>query len=1155
MRPTTRLLCAGVGAALLSLGTPLTQAQTQRVPSRIVSQVDDTRTVQLKGTVHPLARPEFDRGAVADSQPVSRMLLMLQRSPAQEAALEQLIDAQHSKGSGSYHAWLTPEQFGKQFGPSDQDLQAVTDWLTNQGFQIAKVGAGRTLIEFSGNAAQVRSAFHTELHKFAVNGETHIANSSDPSIPEALAPVVRGVASLNDFPRHSHSHNKGEYRMNRETGQIKPLYTFGDPAKYAIGPADFYKIYNVPASATGANVTIAIVSDSNINAQDVIDFRTLFNLPQNFTQANNVLVNGPDPGLTGDEGEADLDVQWAGAVAPQANILLVTTANTQSNPTQITSGTDLSAVYIVDNDPAVNGVPASILSYSFGECEPNLGASANTFYNSLWQQAAAEGITVTVSTGDSGAAACDPDPTAPITTAAVDGLAVNGIASTAYDTAVGGSDFEASAQPVTPPNTYWGATNTTVNGSPFGSALQYIPEITWDDSACAAAFPQGCTTVDPNGFDLAAAGGGPSNCGYWTGTNGHCQNGYPSSLAPYQSGVNNVFTTVRTIPDVSFFASNGENGVAVIVCESDANPEGASCSLSSPYTDFSLVGGTSISAPSFAGVVALLNQKTGTRTGNANYGLYALAASDTNYKSGNCNATQAGGPNSACVFNDITMGNNSVACVLGSTSNADGSTNWCNPGNGVNTSFGVTVLNGTNTQAYQAGAGYDAATGLGTINVGNLLTNWNNANRSATTTGITVPSPSGGTPSGTNFTATIGVTPSSATGNVALIALSSSDPTSVLAVIGGKTSNGVTSPFQLTSNSNGIISVQTNLLPPGTAYVAASYSGDATHAGSTSTPKALTSTVTGANNSTKVALSFVTFDSNGNPQLSTSKSVSYGSQYIMNAVVTNNGTNCGYAYPATAPPIPCPTGKIALTDNNQPLNDFPSGPNFNATNIAKLSNQGGLVEDSYVQLPGGSHSIQAQYTSGDANYQSGSSNTISVTITPAGTTMMVAGVANSSTSVTLTAFVGSSSNSNQGPTGTVQFTSNGSNLGSAVTCTPAAANSNNGASCTAQLTTTVAALYPPPTNDPRPTLPLLPMMFAALSLLLFAAGWRWIPQNRRRAYVYAGLLTFALMAVGIEGCGGGGGGGGGGTTLSIGASYAGDTNYGSSSGTTSVVLP
>jgi len=189
--------------SLAILATPAVQAQTHPVPSRVTAKVEDTRTVELKGNVHPMARPEFDRGAVADSQPMTRMLLTLQRSTEQETALQQLMDAQQTKGSSNYHAWLTPEQFGKQFGPSDADVQAVTDWLTRQGFQVSKVAAGRGAIEFSGNVAQVRNAFHTEIHKFAVNGGEHIANVSEPAIPAALAPVVKGGSGVEHVPAES----------------------------------------------------------------------------------------------------------------------------------------------------------------------------------------------------------------------------------------------------------------------------------------------------------------------------------------------------------------------------------------------------------------------------------------------------------------------------------------------------------------------------------------------------------------------------------------------------------------------------------------------------------------------------------------------------------------------------------------------------------------------------------------------------------------------------------------------------------------------------------------------------------------------------------------------------------------------------------------
>jgi len=1144
-----RTSAMGVVFASLSLAlfaTPAAEAQTRPVPSRVTAQVDDTRTVQLKGNIHPLARPEFDRGAVADSQPMTRMLLTLQRSAGQETALQQLMDAQQTKGAASYHAWLTPEQFGKQFGPSDADVQAVTDWLTRQGFQIAKVGAGRNVIEFSGTAAQVRSAFHTEIHKFAVNGQEHMANVSEPAIPEALAPAVKGVVALHNFPIRAHVHNRGVYRLQRDNGVMKPLFTFGNPANFALAPADFAKIYNIPnynvtpGVNDGTGITIAIVGQSNIDAQDVIDFRNLFGLPQNFTQANNIILNGPDPGLqlaTGDEGESILDVEWAGAVAPGAKILLVSTANTQSNPTQIINGVDLSAVYIVDNNLA------SILSESYGQCEPGLTLAQNQFFNVLWQQAAAQGISVVVSSGDNGPAGCDPDL---LPNVATDGLAVSGIASTPFNTAVGGTDFDPSAEPVTPPNQFWSATNGLTNGS----VLKYIPETTWDDSSCAFNFPTACINPDNsvNITDISAASGGPSNCALQSGNK--CSGGY--AIPPYQIGFNTQFPLVRTIPDISLFASNGGpfppapfSGVANIVCEADVNPGGATCSLNTPFTDFSLVGGTSAATPPFAAIVALLSQSLGgQRLGNVNYGLYAAAANDTqnNYKAGACSSSLNQTPGTTCVFNDVTKGNIAVACALNNPSVVDGKTTWCSGSGGT---FGVTFANGG--VAFPASQGYDLATGLGSINVGNLITRWTALTpRTATTTAVS--NPNGGSPSGTAFSATVKVTPSTASGNVSLLALAT-DQTTVLGAIGGLTNNGTTTPFTLTA---GTANIQTNLLPPGTAFVAASYSGNASDAGSISPAVALVGgPVAGANSGSKTALNFITFDNNGNPvPTNQPQTVAYGAPYILAAIVNkSDGTNCAFTYPATNTPIPCPKGTIALTDNGQPLKDFPSGPQLNATQIAKLSNEGGLVEDANVQLTGGAHSILATYTSSDSNYQGSTSNALSVTITPAQTVTAVAGNA-SGTTGTFQALVSSQSNSTQGPTGNVQFFNGSTSLGT-VSCTPTGAVFGNGglavgASCTATLSNvSVAALYPPGTRNPRPTPPLWPALFAMLSVVLFALGWRWMPEKRRRNYACVGFIAFALLAVAIAGCGGGGGGGGV-KTLNIKATYAGDTNYATS---------
>ena len=358
-------------------------SQTPRIPARVTQAVNDSNRVALRGNVHRIARAEFDRGAVPESQLASHVDIVLKRSDEQEASLRQLLDQQQDKSSPNYHKWLTPDQFGKQFGPADSDIQAVTDWLTSRGFTNIKVSPGRTRVEFSGNVGQINSAFQTQIHHFFVNSKMHSANVSDPQIPAALSPVVGGVASLHDFRPHAQVHRLGTFRRTKDTHEVKPLFTFGKCGSstpcYAVGPGDFAKIYNIPSfdhsiwwrhiRRPGKGVTIAIVQDSNINPADVADFQTLFGLTANPV---NVILNGPDPGIQGpnsatdDEIEADLDVQWAGAVAPGAQIDLVVSEDSESIGM---FGTDLSAIYIVDNNIA------PVLSESFGSCEASIGTS------------------------------------------------------------------------------------------------------------------------------------------------------------------------------------------------------------------------------------------------------------------------------------------------------------------------------------------------------------------------------------------------------------------------------------------------------------------------------------------------------------------------------------------------------------------------------------------------------------------------------------------------------------------------------------------------------------------------------------------------------------------------------------------------------------
>src|SRR6266849_463237 len=272
-----------IGAFLLALSclhsaaqTPAAQSaalQTRDIPTRITSAVDETKRVSLRGNVHPLARAEFDRGVAPAELPMQRMLLVLKRSSEQQTGLSQLMADQYNTASPSFHQWLTPEQFGQQFGPADADIQAVTSWLQTHGFQVAKVSKGKITIEFSGTTAQVKEAFRTEIHKYVIDGEEHWANASDPQIPAALEPVVHGIASLHNFRPKPMHHVAGAFTKARDTGKVQAVRPeFDTPGgNFGIGPADFATIYKVPGAFDGTGQSIAIIGVSNINLQDITD--------------------------------------------------------------------------------------------------------------------------------------------------------------------------------------------------------------------------------------------------------------------------------------------------------------------------------------------------------------------------------------------------------------------------------------------------------------------------------------------------------------------------------------------------------------------------------------------------------------------------------------------------------------------------------------------------------------------------------------------------------------------------------------------------------------------------------------------------------------------------------------------------------------------
>jgi hypothetical protein len=707
-------VCAWLALALSGVAL----AAETAVPNRITHAIDETKLVRLQGNVHPMARAEFDKGALAGSTSLERMVLVLKRSPEQEAALTAFAGQQYDRTSPNFHHWLTPEEFGETYGPSNNDLLIVTSWLQNHGFQIYQVSKGRVTIEFSGTAEQVQQAFHTEIHRFFVKGEEHIANVSDPQIPEAIAPVVEGIASLHNFFPKPQMIKGAFVTRNAKTGKVTPVkqvakggslpqYTYTDNNGYTredISPYDFATIYNVlplwNAGIKGAGQKIAISGASDISLADVATFQKSFGLPNN---PPTIIHNGTDPGLTdGARGENTLDVEWSGAVAPQATVVMVVSASTQT-----TFGGQLSDAYIVDN------LTASVMSASYGSCELNLGTTGNSAYNKIWQQGAVEGISIFESAGDQGSAGCESQDT-PAPNASSTGLQVNGMASSPYVTAVGGTDFLWQTAPSI--STYWNTTNSA-NGA---TAKGYIPEIPWN-STCASTYivslstdttpEQFCNDAYNGQYDayqdlvvIAAGSGGKSACTTPTGTTpASCEGGYAKPA--WQVGTGVPSDGKRDLPDVSLFASGGYPdglvGSAYLICDSETE----SCNYTNPdEIIYQEVGGTSVSSPAMAGIMALILQKMGEPQGLANPVFYELAQLES-LSSCNSNTVQNG---SSCVFYDTTSGTNSQVCVTGSP-------------NCVTTTSGDTlgVLSG-----YSAGTGYDLATGLGSINANNLANSW-----------------------------------------------------------------------------------------------------------------------------------------------------------------------------------------------------------------------------------------------------------------------------------------------------------------------------------------------------------------------------------------------------------------------------------------------
>jgi subtilase family serine protease len=621
----------------LTLSIAISAFSQTRAINRITQAIDDRDTISLRGNVHPLLQKATDQGRMDGSTKLEGVSLVFKRTAEQDAAVEKLLTDQQNPNSPSYHKWLTPEQYADRFGLSASDLNKVTAWLQSQGFTVNRTARGRTQVWFSGTVSQVETVFRTEMHRYTVNGEAHFANSVEPSVPSALGDLVLGVHSLSNF------RPKPRVRMNRAiAGAIKPNFTFGSSTHF-VTPDDWTTIYDVKALYTagfdGTGQSLAVAGQSEVNNVDLDAFRTASGLPAR-TASNFVRQLVPSSGtatvVSGDVGESSIDLEWSHAVAKGAKIIFVYTGNGTLNVFD-------AFTYAIDNNLA------PVLSMSYGNCEQNLPSAFLSSVVLLTQQASMQGQTIAAASGDFGAADCDSAPGLP----AQGGLGVDIPGALPYVTSVGGTAFNGD---ISNPATFWNSTNNASNGS----AKSYIGETTWNDT----------TLVN----QLSAGGGGASTL---------------FAKPSWQTGTGVPIDGRRDVPDIALAGAPNHDGY--MLCVTDAGTGQLPCS--SGFLDSTgqpnVAGGTSFGAPTFSGIVAILNQKTGSHQGTVNPGLYAMSAANVG------------------AFHDITTGNNIVPC--------DPTTINC-------------PTSGTAQYGFSAGPGYDLVTGLGSIDAAVLVNNWSTVN-------------------------------------------------------------------------------------------------------------------------------------------------------------------------------------------------------------------------------------------------------------------------------------------------------------------------------------------------------------------------------------------------------------------------------------------
>ncbi len=959
---------AAIGLVVFVASWSCVQAQVAPAPRTITTAINRADRVMLHGSVRQDLSRAIDNGPADPSLRVQHGTIVLQRSAERQAALDQYLSDVQNAASSEYRKWLTPAQYGAQFGASADDIQTIEAWLQSQGLKVHAISPAANSISFSGTVGQVEAAFATTIESVTVYGETHIANVTEPQVPRAMASAIRGVVGLNNFHPRPNIEQGPKASFNMTSRRIEPELTLfssaGTPFLY-VDPADAATIYDTPnallnpaykgTTYDGSGINVGVVSDSDVDVSPVINYRTAF-LGETTSNVNlpEIVVDGVDPGTNTDQQESWLDLEVLGGIAPKATIYYYTSANS-----------DVSSGLFNAIERAISDNTVSILSISYGACEASQGTATTQFIGELYQQAAAQGITVTVSTGDSGAAGCDKSNE----TIATQGLGVNGLGSSPNNIAVGGTDYDALGSAF---STY--ALTSTSGAAPYyETALTYIPERPWNNSTAAnGALSANQESTQGGSTNILGGGGGQSTV--------FTKPGFQTGLTPGDG--------TRDVPDVAFLAGNGMYSTTWVVCqvETSTGPDCANTSgVFGSTTTFSGAGGTSAASPAFAGMLALVEQATGSRLGNANDVLYKLAAGKY-----------------STVFHDVVTGNNAVLCTQGSQS--------C----------------GTNgfTTGFNAGAGYDFASGLGSVDAAAMLANWSSAGGTSSTLSMTIDGSSSpvSVVHGTSLNFAVTVQPATATGVAGLI-------TTEPAAAGAPTLNGQSFTIPISSGSG---TGSYNGLPGGQYTVYANYGGDTNTAASQSQPISVNISA----EASSTLLSVNAYSAAG-AAISNLNALPYGSVIFADSSVY--GTAEGY----TAS-LGYARGTMTVSDNGATIGTAP----ITSGNFASFP----AVASVPYPFSVGTHIVTAKYP-GDESYSANTSNAVTFVVVKGATnttlldtnpTVTPSGNDPIQINITTTSLASA-------PTGSVTLTANGTTLGTSSNFT-AAASTNGTVESTATIT-------------------------------------------------------------------------------------------------------